>query len=97
MRSIESYFNLQKYSPDERSIVRFVDTNEEDAYVMRRYRETHDINHVLLDQPTNLLGEVVVKVVEALQTRLPMCVLGGSLGSVKLFKKYSFHIIIALR
>ena len=42
------------------------------AYVMLRYRQTHDLTHLLLAQPTSLVGEVLVKWVEAIQNRLPM-------------------------
>lgn len=54
------------------------------AYVMLRYRECHDFLHVLLDQPTNMLGEVVVKWVEGIQTGLPMCLMGGYFGALRL-------------
>lgn len=66
--------------------VRFVD-DVELAYVMQRYREVHDLFHTLLDMPTNMLGEVTVKWVEAIQTRLPMCATGALFGSVRLAPK----------
>lgn len=40
---------------------------------MTRYREAHDLIHTILGMPTNMLGEVAVKWVEALNTGLPMC------------------------
>lgn len=42
-------------SPDSRLPVRFVD-DVDLAYVMQRYRETHDLLHTILGMPTNLLG-----------------------------------------
>ena len=54
---------------------------------MRRYREVHDLYHTLLGMPTSMLGEVVVKWVEGLQTGLPMCVLGALGGPVRLGPK----------
>ena len=45
-------------SPDTRLAVRFVD-DPELAYVMLRYRQTHDLVHTLLGMPTNMLGELI--------------------------------------
>lgn len=47
----------QNVSPDTRLPVRFVD-DADLAYVMQRYRETHDLVHTLLGCPTNMLGIV---------------------------------------
>lgn len=66
--------------------VRFVDDTEL-AYVIQRYREVHDLYHSMFDMPTNMLGEVTVKWVEAIQTRLPMCVTGALFGSLRLAPK----------
>lgn len=57
------------------------------AYVMQRYREIHDMIHALLGMPTNMLGEVLVKWVEAIQTNLPLCWLGGLFGATRLGPK----------
>ncbi|XP_033845960.1 ubiquinone biosynthesis protein COQ4 homolog, mitochondrial [Periophthalmus magnuspinnatus] len=70
-------------TPDSRADVKFVD-DEELAYVMQRYREVHDFLHTLLGMPTNMLGEVAVKIFEAANTGLPMCVLGAVLGPLRL-------------
>eukprot|EP00095_Tigriopus_kingsejongensis_P001357 snap_masked-scaffold1322_size48131-processed-gene-0.7 protein:Tk01357 transcript:snap_masked-scaffold1322_size48131-processed-gene-0.7-mRNA-1 annotation:"hypothetical protein DAPPUDRAFT_230099" len=77
-----SYSDQHKITPDSRDRVRFVD-DPDLAYVMQRYRETHDLTHAVLDMPTNMVGEVVVKWVEALQTGLPMCVGGALLGPLR--------------
>ncbi|XP_069174880.1 ubiquinone biosynthesis protein COQ4 homolog 1, mitochondrial isoform X2 [Procambarus clarkii] len=66
------FLNVNNVTPDSRMPVQFVD-NPELAYVMQRYREAHDLFHTVLGMPTNMLGEVAVKWVEALQTELPMC------------------------
>lgn len=70
-------------SPDTRKEVQFVD-DPELAYVMQRYRELHDIMHTILRQPTNIKGEIMVKAFEAVQTRLPLCILGALVGPLKL-------------
>uniref|UniRef100_A0A1I8F257 Ubiquinone biosynthesis protein COQ4 homolog, mitochondrial n=1 Tax=Macrostomum lignano TaxID=282301 RepID=A0A1I8F257_9PLAT len=85
-RAYADFLDRYGYSPDHRRTVCFVD-DPELAYVMQRYREIHDLNHVLLGQGTDFLGEVVVKWFEAFQTGLPMCVTGAFLGSLRLRPK----------
>ena len=63
--------------------MRFLD-DADLAYVMQRYREVHDLHHTLLGMPTTLLGEIVVKWFEMLQTGLPMCALGAVFGPLRL-------------
>lgn len=77
------FYTDNQVSPDTRKEVQFVD-NAEYAYVMQRYRELHDIVHTLLAQPTTIKGEVIVKAFEAVQTRLPLCILGGLVGPLRL-------------
>ena len=73
---------------DSRKPVLFVH-DDELAYVMRRYRETHDFTHLLLDMNTNMLGEVSVKVFEAVQLGLPMCWLAGLFGMLRLGPRHT--------
>ena len=73
-------------SPDSRAEVMFVDCPDL-GYVMTRYRETHDLTHCLLDQQPKMVGEVLVKWVEALQFRLPMCVGGAVFGPLRFTEK----------
>ncbi|XP_030385167.1 ubiquinone biosynthesis protein COQ4 homolog, mitochondrial [Scaptodrosophila lebanonensis] len=73
-------------TPDSRMPVRFLD-DPKLAYLMTRYRECHDLVHTVLDMPTNMLGEVAVKWVEALNTGLPMCYGGAVFGAVRLRPK----------
>ncbi|XP_032933756.1 ubiquinone biosynthesis protein COQ4 homolog, mitochondrial isoform X1 [Catharus ustulatus] len=82
-REYVRFLEDNKVSPDTRMPPKFVD-DEELAYVIQRYREVHDLMHTLLGMPTNMLGEVVVKWFEAIQTGLPMCVLGAAFGPVRL-------------
>ena len=91
-----SDFNIrQNISPDSRTPVRFVDDSDL-AYVMTRYREVHDLLHALLDMPTDMVGEVIVKWVEALQFGIPMCAGGAMLGPLRFktasqIKRYSAY------
>ncbi|OUC45520.1 hypothetical protein D917_08385, partial [Trichinella nativa] len=54
---------------------------------MTRYRETHDLFHTLLQMPTNILGEVMVKWFEGIQFGFPMCITGGLFGAFRLYPK----------
>ncbi|XP_074871252.1 ubiquinone biosynthesis protein COQ4 homolog, mitochondrial [Carettochelys insculpta] len=82
-REYVRFLDSNKVSPDTRMAAKFVD-DEELAYVIQRYREVHDLMHTLLGMPTNMLGEVVVKWFEAVQTGLPMCILGAVFGPLRL-------------
>lgn len=70
-------------TPDSRMEVRFLE-DPKLAYIMTRYRECHDLVHAALDMPTNMLCEVAVKWVEALNTGLPMCYGAAVFGAVRL-------------
>lgn len=84
-------------TPDSRLEVRFMD-DPDLAYVMTRYRECHDLVHAVLGMPTNMLGEVAVKWVEALNMNLPMCwgaaVFGAARLKPKLAVSYLLNIIL---
>ncbi|XP_043248834.1 ubiquinone biosynthesis protein COQ4 homolog, mitochondrial isoform X1 [Colletes gigas] len=82
-RTYREFLDVNNVSPDSRPAVRFVEDTEL-AYVMQRYRETHDIFHAMLLMPTTMLGEVSVKWIEALQLRLPMCLSGAIFGAYRL-------------
>jgi ubiquinone biosynthesis protein COQ4 len=56
---------------------------------MRRYREIHDLTHLTLGMPINMLGEVTVKWFEGIQYGLPMCVLGAFFGPLRLGPKHT--------
>ncbi|XP_063986584.1 ubiquinone biosynthesis protein COQ4 homolog, mitochondrial-like [Diachasmimorpha longicaudata] len=82
-KTYHNFLKVNNVTPDSRDHVKFVNEIEL-AYVMQRYREVHDIFHAVLLMPTTMLGEVTVKWVEALQTRLPMCIGGAVFGAVRL-------------
>nr|AEE61573.1 unknown [Dendroctonus ponderosae] len=82
-----SFLVKNRVTPDSRMTVQFVD-NIELAYVVQRYREAHDLIHTVLQMPTNMLGEVTVKWVEALQFKLPMCISGAVFGPLRLKTKH---------
>jgi ubiquinone biosynthesis protein COQ4 len=78
----QAFLAKHDITPDSRAEVSFVDCPDL-AYVMTRYRETHDLTHCILGMPTTMVGEVAVKWVEAFQLGLPMCVGGAVLGPLR--------------
>ena len=58
-------------SPDTRDVVRYVD-DEEEAYVLQRYRECHDFYHAVTGLPVFVEGEIALKALEFANTGLPM-------------------------
>ena len=74
---------VRRFSPRDRPPVRFVD-DEELAYVAVRYREVHDLWHVLFGCDTTVAGEVALKAVEAVQTGLPSAALAALFGPLRL-------------
>ncbi|KAL1245764.1 hypothetical protein TSPI_08410 [Trichinella spiralis] len=83
-REYARFLDRLKTTPSARPNVQFVD-DVELAYVMTRYRETHDLFHTLLQMPTNILGEVMVKWFEGIQFGFPMCITGGLFGAFRLY------------
>jgi ubiquinone biosynthesis protein COQ4 len=69
--SYVGWLDREGVSPDTRAAVRYVD-DEECAYVLQRYRESHDFYHALLGLPTFREGEVALKAFEFANTGLPM-------------------------
>ena len=86
------FYSDNKVSPDTRRQVQFVD-DVELAFVMQRYRELHDVFHTILNQPTTIKGEFTVKAFEAVQTRLPLCILGAMIGPLRLQNKERLEYI----
>ncbi|KAI2634904.1 Coq4-domain-containing protein [Hypomontagnella submonticulosa] len=66
-----AWLDREGVSPDTRDSVRYID-NEECAYVMQRYRESHDFYHALTGLPIVREGEVALKAFEFANTLLPM-------------------------
>eukprot|EP00903_Cladosiphon_okamuranus_P006754 g6588.t2 len=82
-KSYSNFMKGNKFSPDSRSAVQYVD-DPDLAYVMRRYREVHDLWHVLSGLPPTVEGELALKWFELVQTGLPVCALGAVVGPLAL-------------
>lgn len=70
-RAYVRWLDREGVSPDTRSSVKYID-DEECAYVMQRYRESHDFYHALTGLPVFVEGEVALKAFEFANTLLPM-------------------------
>ncbi|GAA0187284.1 hypothetical protein LIER_34572 [Lithospermum erythrorhizon] len=80
------FMGKRNFSPDDRTPVRFCDTDDL-AYVVMRSREAHDIWHTLFNLNTNLIGETALKLIEFEQMQIPMGALGFVAGSARLNEK----------
>lgn len=78
-----NYMNDHGFSADERNIVRFAE-DEDLAYILARYRQIHDFWHVLSDLAPTVLGEVALKCVEYEITGLPVALMSGVFGQLRL-------------
>ena len=70
-RAYVNWLDREGVGPDTRDSVKYID-NEECAYVMQRYRESHDFYHALTGLPVFMEGEVALKTFEFANTVLPM-------------------------
>lgn len=54
------------------------------AYLMQRYRESHDFYHMICSMPVSTLGETVVKIFEFAHFGLPVALLSSIAGPLRL-------------
>lgn len=78
-RTYAAWLDREGVTPDTRDQVQYID-NEEQAYVMQRYRECHDFYHAVTGLPIFVEGEIGLKAFEFANTGLPMT--GLSLGAI---------------
>ena len=74
------FLHTHGFDPDERDPIQFID-DPELAYIMLRYRQSHDFYHTLTGLPPTVLGEVALKWLELWQTGLPMTAMAGTFAS----------------
>ena len=79
-----AWLDREGVTPDTRDAVRYID-NEEEAYVMQRYRECHDFYHAVTGLPVWVEGEVGLKGFEFANLGLPMA--GLSLAAIVRLKR----------
>lgn len=83
-RTYAAWLDREGVSPDTRDQVRYID-DEEEAYVMQRYRECHDFGHAVTGLPVFVEGEIGLKAFEFANTGLPMTAL--SLAAIVRLKR----------
>ncbi|GAA5826847.1 hypothetical protein JCM11251_002917 [Rhodosporidiobolus azoricus] len=82
----KAYFDWLKrnrVTPDTRDPVRYI-PKPTHAYIMQRYRESHDFYHVLLGFGVSLPAELVVKWFELANFGLPVAFLSGLFGPLRI-------------
>lgn len=82
-REYARFMDVRGFSPEERAPVRFVEDAEE-KWVLQRYRDVHDLWHLLTGMPTTVLGELGQKWFEWVQTGLPVAGLSAMVGPLRL-------------
>eukprot|EP00924_Labyrinthula_sp_SR-Ha-C_P001581 maker-scaffold_18-snap-gene-2.64-mRNA-1 protein AED:0.00 eAED:0.00 QI:16/1/1/1/1/1/2/651/275 len=87
-RSVYDIMNCHGLTLGDRAPVENLE-DPELAYVMQRYRETHDLLHIILGIPFSVSGEVALKWFEFKQTGLPMTFLASLFGQTKVEKTKS--------
>ncbi|GBG30155.1 Ubiquinone biosynthesis protein coq4, mitochondrial [Hondaea fermentalgiana] len=77
-----AYLNMHGFEFGTRPQVRYVE-DPELAYIMQRYRDTHDLLHAICGVPVSVSGEVALKWFEMVQTGLPMTALAAFAGGLR--------------
>lgn len=77
-----TFLHTHTFDPNDRTPVRYLPSNNNTTnnntdliYVMTRYRQCHDYFHVLTGLPPTVLGELGLKLLELIQTGLPLTAL----------------------
>ena len=76
------FLRTHGFDPDHRSPLRYMTNDDACAYILLRYRQSHDFYHVLTGLPPTVVGELALKWLEWFQTHLPLTALAGAVGSV---------------
>lgn len=84
-RAYSDWLTRNRVTPDTRDPVRYI-PDPDLAYVMQRYRESHDFYHVLLGFGVSLPAELVVKWFELANFGLPVAALSGMFGPLRMEK-----------
>eukprot|EP01066_Platyproteum_vivax_P009676 Platyproteum_vivax@DN4273_c0_g1_i1.p1 len=82
-REYLNFMNTYGYEAEGRSATKYVD-NEVLAYIMTRYRQLHDFNHTIYGLNVTVESELVLKVLEFNETKLPAAALSSTFGFLSL-------------
>lgn len=75
------FLRKHSFDPNDRSYIKYLH-DPELAYVMTRYRQCHDYFHVLTGLPPTVLGELGLKLLELMQTGLPLAALSVTSATI---------------
>lgn len=78
-----TWLKKNKVTPDTRDPVRYVQNHPSHAYLLQRYRESHDLYHVLLGFGVSLPSEIVIKWFELSNFNLPVALLSSVFGPLR--------------
>jgi ubiquinone biosynthesis protein COQ4 len=76
-----AFLRKHSFDPNDRSSIKYLH-DPELAYVMTRYRQCHDYFHVLSGLPPTVLGELGLKLLELMQTGLPLAALSATSATI---------------
>jgi len=82
-RSYHEFLCGHGFDAEDRSPVRFLE-DPDLAYVMLRYRQSHDFWHVLTGLPPTVPGEIALKWLELMQMGMPVAALSAVVGPTRL-------------
>ncbi|KAG8936076.1 Ubiquinone biosynthesis protein [Tulasnella sp. 418] len=82
-RAYISWLERCGVTPDTRTPVHYID-DPELAYVMKRYRESHDFYHCICNLPVNVESELAVKFFEFANFGLPVALISAVFGPLRL-------------
>jgi ubiquinone biosynthesis protein COQ4 len=94
-REYARFMDVRKFNPRDRPEVnRSLVPNADEAWVLQRYRDVHDLWHVICDVPTTVFGEICLKWFEAVHTGgLPGPLLSAIGGPAKLRVRERFILV----
>lgn len=95
-REYAKFMDRRRFSPESRDKVMegYVDGGKEEEWVLQRYRDVHDLWHVLTGMPTTLLGEIGQKWFEAVHTGLPVATMAAVSGPVRLRNRRQVNVLV---
>jgi ubiquinone biosynthesis protein COQ4 len=82
-RHYHDFMSSHGFDPHHRPTVKYVD-DADLAYILLRYRESHDFYHTIYNLPPTVLGEIVLKYIELLEFKLGGAGLQAIVGSISL-------------
>lgn len=82
-REYVRFMDRRRFTPQSRHPVRFVN-DPTHKWILQRYRDVHDLWHVLNAMPTTFLGELTQKYFEAAHTGLPIAIFSAAFGPIRL-------------